>query len=211
LKGHPERWTTSCLLVTFFEYCPIQRSKLIIAYERSQTIRGYLAAKILRDHVTEQFAERLRQYSHRQQGQEANAHIDAVDATSHIELPKFGGIPPPNRHNPQDQDDPPAGKAPDEENPPREEVPPDEGIKPAKVCIVGAGAAGIYMALMLTYLGIEFDLLEASDRIGGRVYTYDGFKQSDKPGEQYAHNYYDVGAMRIPMIGSNMAWVKQIV
>ncbi|KAL6703450.1 hypothetical protein ACN47E_009624 [Coniothyrium glycines] len=68
-----------------------------------------------------------------------------------------------------------------------------------KVCIVGAGAAGIYLAWMLSYLGIDYDLLEASDRIGGRVYTYDGFKDAG----DCAHNYYDVGAMRIPDIPSN--------
>lgn len=185
-----------------------------MTYQRSQTIRGHLAVKLLRNHVTEQYAERLRQHSSRQQGFQANAQTEAVEATSHRGLPRFDGIPASSfgsapmgsdSDDSQHQNDPPAGKAPEEENPPREEIPPDEGIKPAKVCIVGAGAAGIYMAWMLTYLGIEYDLLEASDRIGGRVYTYDGFKQSEDPEEQCAHNYYDVGAMRIPKIGSNMA------
>lgn len=70
-----------------------------------------------------------------------------------------------------------------------------------KVCIVGAGASGIYLAWMLTYLNIPYDLFEASDRIGGRCYTYDGFK-NDKPDNFSQHNYYDVGAMRIPRIDS---------
>jgi hypothetical protein len=64
-----------------------------------------------------------------------------------------------------------------------------------KVCIVGAGT---YMAWMLTYLGIEYDLLEASDHTGGRVSTHE-FPDD----EECKHNYYDVGAMRIPLIDSN--------
>jgi NADPH-dependent 2,4-dienoyl-CoA reductase/sulfur reductase-like enzyme len=67
-----------------------------------------------------------------------------------------------------------------------------------KVCIVGAGAAGVYMAWMLSYLGIEYDLFEASDRIGGRVYTHTFAEDSE-----CAHNYVDVGAMRVPNIASN--------
>ena len=68
-----------------------------------------------------------------------------------------------------------------------------------KVCIVGAGAAGIFMAWMLTYLGIEYDLLESSDHTGGRVKTHE-FPDD----EECKHNYYDVGAMRIPLIDSNL-------
>jgi hypothetical protein len=36
-----------------------------------------------------------------------------------------------------------------------------------RICIVGAGAAGIGSALALLEAGIEFDILEASDRVGG--------------------------------------------
>lgn len=62
-----------------------------------------------------------------------------------------------------------------------------------KVCIVGAGASGLYLAHLLTKASIPYDMLEASDRVGGRVYTYD-FPSDPTT----AHNYYDVGAMRIP-------------
>lgn len=57
-----------------------------------------------------------------------------------------------------------------------------------KFCIIGAGVAGLYIAMILKELGIQFDLVEASDRAGGRFYTH---RFSETP-----HDYYDVGAMR---------------
>ncbi|KAJ5530986.1 Amine oxidase [Penicillium freii] len=68
--------------------------------------------------------------------------------------------------------------------------------KNTKVCIIGAGIAGLYLALILQDLEIpnlSWDILEANrDRIGGRIYTH-RFSE--------AHNdYYDVGAMRFPDI-----------
>lgn len=62
------------------------------------------------------------------------------------------------------------------------------------LAIVGAGMSGLYLAMMCDYLGIKYDLFEASDRFGGRVYTYD-FPETEP---KIAHNYYDVGAMRFP-------------
>lgn len=137
--------------------------------DRTQTLRGRYAAKLLREHVKEQLARRLPPKGGFQ------------DVPNEPQLPKlsdFTGIPPP----------------------PAEHIE-AMGVESdpfGKVCIIGAGAAGVYMAWMLTYLGIDYDLFEATDRIGGRVYTYDGFK-----GDSTAHNYYDVGAMRIPCINSN--------
>ncbi len=64
-----------------------------------------------------------------------------------------------------------------------------------RICIIGAGAAGLYLAMMLKFLGItNVDILEANNRVGGRCYT----KYLD--GNGYPHNYYDIGAMRIPGI-----------
>lgn len=68
--------------------------------------------------------------------------------------------------------------------------PPD--LKSFKFCIVGAGVAGLYLAMILSKAGIPYDLLEASDRVGGRMYTKD-FTETP-------HDYYDVGAMRYPKI-----------
>ncbi|RHZ66401.1 hypothetical protein CDV55_103203 [Aspergillus turcosus] len=66
-----------------------------------------------------------------------------------------------------------------------------------KVCIVGAGIAGLYIALILDDLKIpnlSYEILEADSRTGGRVYTH---RFSTQP-----NDYYDVGAMRFPQIAS---------
>ncbi|KAG0695898.1 hypothetical protein DFH29DRAFT_1005025 [Suillus ampliporus] len=77
------------------------------------------------------------------------------------------------------------------------EHPPEEGTRlddsaplNVKFCIVGAGVAGLYIAMVLKELGIPFDLVEASDRAGGRLYTH---RFSEAP-----NDYYDAGAMRWP-------------
>ncbi|KAF5664690.1 l-amino acid oxidase [Fusarium heterosporum] len=64
-----------------------------------------------------------------------------------------------------------------------------------KVCIIGAGVAGLYIAMILENLQIPnltYEILEASDRVGGRIYTH---YFSKRP-----HDYYDIGAMRFPQI-----------
>lgn len=60
------------------------------------------------------------------------------------------------------------------------------------VGILGAGAGGLYTALMLDSLGIQYEILESSDRTGGRLFTH---KFSDAE-----FDYYDVGAMRFPKV-----------
>ncbi|KIK22552.1 hypothetical protein PISMIDRAFT_102233 [Pisolithus microcarpus 441] len=61
-----------------------------------------------------------------------------------------------------------------------------------KVGILGAGIGGLYTALILDSLDIEFEILEASDHVGGRLSTY------KFPGGQ-KYDYYDVGAMYYPL------------
>ncbi|NLR91896.1 flavin monoamine oxidase family protein [Flammeovirga agarivorans] len=61
-----------------------------------------------------------------------------------------------------------------------------------KVTIIGAGVAGLASAYELLNLGHEVEVLEASDRIGGRIYTY-RFDE-ENPDE----NYGELGAMRVP-------------
>ncbi|KAH8759451.1 L-amino acid oxidase [Diaporthe sp. PMI_573] len=72
---------------------------------------------------------------------------------------------------------------------------------PLKVGIIGAGAAGLYAAMLLDSLGIDYDIHEGSDRIGGRIFTY-RFDQeawdNSTPDEPGYYDYYDVGAMRFP-------------
>ncbi|KAG1747906.1 uncharacterized protein EDB91DRAFT_1235818 [Suillus paluster] len=60
------------------------------------------------------------------------------------------------------------------------------------VGILGAGVGGLYTAIMLDSLGIKYEILEASDRTGGRLFTY-----HFPNGKEY--DYYDVGAMRYPL------------
>ena len=82
-----------------------------------------------------------------------------------------------------------------------------------KVCIVGAGVAGLFTAMILDWLkekcktekklsdlNISYDMFEANgkDRLGGRLYTYK-FPPTGRytPGD---HDYYDVSAMGFPDI-----------
>ena len=46
----------------------------------------------------------------------------------------------------------------------------DPSIVP--VGILGAGSGGLYAALILDDLGIKYQILEASDRTGGRIFTH---------------------------------------
>ncbi|KAF8876585.1 hypothetical protein BD779DRAFT_1560216 [Infundibulicybe gibba] len=61
------------------------------------------------------------------------------------------------------------------------------------VGVLGAGMGGLYAALILQSLDIEYEILEANDRIGGRAFTH----QFEK-GMEY--DYFEVGAMRFPHI-----------
>ncbi|EIN12605.1 amine oxidase [Punctularia strigosozonata HHB-11173 SS5] len=60
------------------------------------------------------------------------------------------------------------------------------------VCIIGAGVAGLYTAMILKSLNIPYEILELSGDVGGRLYTYDFPNNGD------GYQYYDVGAMRFP-------------
>ncbi len=50
--------------------------------------------------------------------------------------------------------------------------PTPEPLAPHPVCILGAGAAGLYIAMMLDSLDIKYELMEGSGRTGGRLYTH---------------------------------------
>lgn len=60
------------------------------------------------------------------------------------------------------------------------------------VGIIGAGVAGLKAAMLLSQAGIPFEIIEASNRVGGRVFTY---QFSNQP-----YDYFDVGPMRYPDI-----------
>ena len=70
--------------------------------------------------------------------------------------------------------------------------------KPRKVLIVGAGIAGLVAAFELLRAGHEPTVLEASQRVGGRIYTYR---------EPFSEGLYgEAGAMRIPKIHEVTLW-----
>ncbi|KAI9753801.1 MAG: ssDNA endodeoxyribonuclease [Chaenotheca gracillima] len=102
----------------------------------------------------------------------------------------------------------PTGPVTPEHLPELPELKPTQDLPPEmRVCIIGAGAAGLFTAMIFDWLksqksipslNISYDIVEAAgqDRLGGRLYTH------QFPGtQQYPagpHDYYDVGAMRFP-------------
>lgn len=81
---------------------------------------------------------------------------------------------------------------------PTETPPPIDNI-----CIIGAGVAGLYTAMILDSLEIPYEILEANSRIGGRIYThrFNGEVGKNAPvGDPARYDYFDIGAMRYPRI-----------
>ena len=66
---------------------------------------------------------------------------------------------------------------------------PDSDDDPKDIVIVGAGMAGLAAGLLLKQAGHTVTILEARNRLGGRVYTYHGFA---------GNMYGEFGAMRFP-------------
>ncbi|KAJ6071911.1 flavin-containing amine oxidase [Penicillium canescens] len=59
--------------------------------------------------------------------------------------------------------------------------------------VVGGGISGLYSALMLLRKGLSVTLLEATERLGGRIYTF-----HFPPCGLNKDPYFEAGAMRIP-------------
>jgi hypothetical protein len=73
-----------------------------------------------------------------------------------------------------------------------------------RVAIIGAGVAGLRTAMLLQSKGIPYEIFEASDRPGGRIFTY----QFAPKNPQGKHDYHDVGAMRFPDNNANAETFK---
>lgn len=63
-----------------------------------------------------------------------------------------------------------------------------------RVAIIGGGIGGLFAGLLLQACHIPYTIYEASDRVGGRLYTYKDFNEAQ------IYDYIDLGAMRFPDI-----------
>ncbi len=81
---------------------------------------------------------------------------------------------------------------------------PTETNRATRVIILGAGPAGLTAAWELSEQGYEVQLLEASDRVAGRVFTVRGGTRivesdgTEQTAEYSDGNYFEAGAWRIP-------------
>lgn len=77
------------------------------------------------------------------------------------------------------------------------------------VGIVGGGFAGMFAGLILQSLGIECEVFESSDRVGGRIYTW--YSTDYSPDEPNNSGLYgEVGGMRLPQFSADMLPVQQL-
>lgn len=77
------------------------------------------------------------------------------------------------------------------------------------VGIVGGGFAGMYAGLILQSLGIEFEIFESTDRVGGRIDTWYS-TEYDANNVNKAALYGEVGGMRVPQFAEDMLPVQQL-
>ena len=84
----------------------------------------------------------------------------------------------------------------------------DDEKKPL-VGIIGGGFAGMYAGLILKSLGIEFEIFEASDRVGGRIDTWYS-TEYDTNSQENKGLYGEVGGMRIPQFSDDMLPVQHL-
>lgn len=82
-------------------------------------------------------------------------------------------------------------------------------LSDTKIGIVGGGFAGMYAGLILQSLNIEFEIFEASERVGGRIDTWysTDYDSNDK---NKAGLYGEVGGMRIPQFSADMLPVQHL-
>lgn len=77
------------------------------------------------------------------------------------------------------------------------------------VGILGGGFAGLFSGLILQSLGIECEVFESSERVGGRIRTwYSTNYHSDERNQNGL--YGEVGGMRLPQFSADMLPVQQL-
>src|SRR5512140_1642793 len=77
------------------------------------------------------------------------------------------------------------------------------------VGIIGGGFAGLFSGLILRSLGIECEVFESSDRVGGRIRTWYS-TDYDAHDKNRAGLYGEVGGMRLPQFSEDMLPVQQL-
>ena len=77
------------------------------------------------------------------------------------------------------------------------------------VGIIGGGFAGLYAGLILQSLGIESEVFESSDRVGGRIDTWYS-TEYDTNDKNRKGLYGEVGGMRLPQFSDDMRAVQQL-
>lgn len=89
------------------------------------------------------------------------------------------------------------------------EATPESPTDQPLVGIVGGGFAGLFAGLILQSLGIEFEIFESSDRVGGRIDTWYS-PDYDPTDPDKAGLYGEVGGMRLPQFSADMLPVQQL-
>jgi monoamine oxidase len=77
------------------------------------------------------------------------------------------------------------------------------------VGIIGGGFAGMYAGLILQSLGIESQIFEGSERVGGRIDTWYS-SNYDADNKQTAGLYGEMGGMRLPQYSEDMLPVQHL-
>ncbi len=80
---------------------------------------------------------------------------------------------------------------------------------PLTVGIIGGGFAGMYAGIILQSLGIECEVFEASDRVGGRIDTWYSTNYNANDTNK-AGLYGEVGGMRLPQFADDMLPVQHL-
>ncbi len=77
------------------------------------------------------------------------------------------------------------------------------------VGIIGGGFAGLYSGLILQSLGIECEVFESTNRVGGRIDTWYS-SEYDPDSRDTKGMYGEVGGMRVPQFSADMLPVQQL-